>query len=259
MTRQLKAWSHNNRPRRSPRFTFLRDMAATRRPPKLDPNFGRHRPRSGFRLARDYLRRVRLLAALWPRFDVEVVGSDALVGLQTPFVFAVNEAGALDQQVLALALPRALRPTMRRPSKALSRGRNVVVFSAEPRGGRLVGEFADTAAELAKQHSVAVVPVGLVGSFRLADTLKLRLRNKPKVSVRFGAPVHVRARAIDEVTDEIQIRVEHLVGEGELSWWDVERRRRDNPTTPVEGVARWRRLWDQAEPKPGSARRRIWR
>lgn len=259
MTRQLKSWARSHKPRRGPKLTLLNDLAVMglRRPPQQTSQ--PRRSRSSLRLARDYARRIRVLAALWPRFDVEVVGGDALVGLETPFVLAVNEAGTLDQQVLALALPRGLRPTTRRPSRALSKGRNVVVFSSEPCGERLVGEFDFTAAELAKQHSVAVVPVGLVGSFRLADTLKLRLRNKPKVSVRFGAPMHVTTRSIDDVTDEVQARVEHLVGEGELSWWDVERRRTSGDEPAAQPVARWRRLWDQAEPRGEAARRRIWR
>lgn len=259
MSRQLKAWARSHKPRRGPRITLLNDIATMGIRGKTQKTSQPRRSGGSLRLARDYVRRIRLLAALWPRFDIEVVGSDALVGLETPFVLAVNEAGTLDQQVLALALPRGLRPVTRGPSKALIKGRNVVVFSGEPCGGRLVGEFDDTAAELAKQHLVAIVPVGLVGSFRLADTLKLRLRNKPKVSVRFGAPVHVRARSIDEVTDEVQTRVEHLVGEGELSWWDVERRREGGPSTASARVPKWRRLWDQADVKRGTDHRRIWR
>ncbi|WP_297740494.1 hypothetical protein [uncultured Tessaracoccus sp.] len=259
MTRQLKSWARSHKPRRGPKITLFSDLATMGFRRQAPQTSQPRRTGNNLRLARDYARRIRVLAALWPRFDVEVVGGDALVGLETPFVLAVNEAGTLDQQVLALALPRALRPTTRRPSHALSKGRNVVVFSGEPIGERLVGEFDVTAAELAKQHSIAIVPVGLVGSFRLADTLKLRLRNKPKVSVRFGAPVHVATRSIDDVTDEVQARVEHLVGEGELSWWDVERRRTSGDAPASPRAAKWRRLWDQAEPRNDGARRRIWR
>src|SRR5690606_34360853 len=136
----------------------------------------------------------------------------------------------------------------------------VVTFSNEPSGGRLVGEFSMVAAELAAQHSVAIVPVGIVGGFRLSDTLKLRLNRKPKVSVRFGAPSYVRTLGIEEVTQEIQARVEFLVGEGELSWWEVERRRLGGPDGSPAAMPRWRRLWEQAAPRPAAeGRRRIWR
>lgn len=199
------------------------------------------------------------LAQLLAPFRIETVGRDALVGLEAPFVLAVNEAGRLDQQILALALPRRLRPALRRPSSALSRGRNVVVFSNDPEAGRSVGEFDTTAAELAAQHGVPVVPVGIVGSYRLPDTLQLKLTTRPLVSVRFGSPVRARNRSLEEVTEELQSRVEHLVGEGTLSWWEVERRRGGAPADDAPPRARWIRLWQQGAPRAEARARRIWR
>lgn len=197
-------------------------------------------------------------ALLRLRLDVELVGADALTGLDQPLIFAANEQGSLDYQLLRSALPPRLRPTVVRPSRALARGRNVVLFTDDPESGRLVGEFSTVPAELANQHGVAMVPVGLVGTFSLKRVLKLALRTKPKVSIRFGAPIYLRGRSIADATTELQSRVEQLVHEGELTWWTVERRRDGATPAPLEKAARWRRLWDQTAPKPDE-KPRIWR
>ena len=106
MTRQLKSWARSQKPRRGPKLTLFHDLATMglRRNPQQTSQPRRNS--SSLRLARDYARRIRVLAALWPRFDVEVVGGDALVGLGTPFVFAVNEAGTLDHRHLCGQPPR---------------------------------------------------------------------------------------------------------------------------------------------------------
>ncbi|MFD0866813.1 hypothetical protein ACFQ06_13460, partial [Tessaracoccus lubricantis] len=245
-----------------PRLTLLADAARllktlpTRRPTGAPPQ-----ERTGLELAgRMQLPQGHLrLSLLSLRFDIEFVGLDTLNGLRQPLVFAANEQGVLDYQVLRMALPSRLRPTNVGLSRALVRGHNVVAFTDEPRHGRLVGDFSTVAAELANQHNVAIVPVGLAGTFKLKDILKLPLTTKPKVSIRFGTPIYVRGRSLAEATAELQDRVEQLVHEGDLSWWTVERRRQGHgelaAPTPTP---RWRRLWDQTAPKPED-RNRIWR
>ncbi|NLE97297.1 MAG: hypothetical protein GX596_04835 [Propionibacterium sp.] len=261
MSREFKSWASDAKRRRGPRITLVSDALRffgrrMRRPAGAPPEVAQPTNRLGWQ----QLRALNLAGLFAPRVDLEVVGSDALVGLDTPFIFAANEAGRLDHQLLRIALPRRLRPGARRLSRALAKRHNIVVFSADPHGGRLVGEFDTVAAELAKQHSVAVVPVGIVGTFRLSQTLKLRLVRKPKVSVRFGAPIYARGQSIEDVTREVQARVEHLVNEGELSWWEVERRRLGGPDDSPATMPRWRRLWEQAAPRPSEPqRRRIWR
>lgn len=260
MSRSLKSWADDGKPRRGPRFTFFRDLATMWRPgvrrPTGVPPKEEQAPR---RLSWQQLGAINFAQMFATQIDLSTVGRDALVGLERPFIFAVNEAGPLDHRLLSIALPRRLRPRSRSLSRALSQGRNVVVFSQEPVGGRVVGEFDTTAAELARQHSVAIVPVGIIGSFRLADTLKLPLNRKPKVSVSFGSPIHIGARSLDDTTREVQARVEHLVGEGELSWWEVEQRRLGGPDVEHTSMPRWRRLWEQAAVRPKPSRRRIWR
>ena len=78
------------------------------------------------------------------------------------------------------------------------------------------------------------------------------------MSIRFGAPIYLRGVTLTEATAELQARVEHLVNEGELTWWTVERRRSAAPApVPDATTARWQRLWAQAAPKP-LTKPRIW-
>ncbi|NHB86024.1 hypothetical protein G7085_19830 [Tessaracoccus sp. HDW20] len=263
MSRELPSWAQSRRRRRRPRLTLHTDLlgglkGALRRgrpagsPPRpvVGRELGSRAERPGRHLT------LRLLSL---RFDIELVGDDSLTGLRRPFVLAANEQGAIDYQLLRMALPSRLRPTNITPSRSLARGHNVVIFTDEPLAGRQVGEFSDVAAGIAGQHNVAVVPVGLVGTFKLKELLKLPLRARPKVSIRFGAPLYPRGRGLEESTAELQRRVEQLVHEGDLSWWAVERRRAEGPAVPAtDPVPRWRRLWDQAAPTR-EARPRIWR
>lgn len=192
------------------------------------------------------------------RVDFEVVGADALTGVQTPFVLGVNHCGQLGYQVLRMALPRRLRPVLQGPSRALGRRKNAVVMSQHPSGGRLVGEFDSEAAALASQHNVALIPVGVVGTIGLREILRLALRTKPKVSIRFGAPIYLRGRSLGEATGVLQARVERLVAEGDLSWWEVERRRGTDVAEEPEAAPRWRRLWRQGAPRTEEKGSRIW-
>lgn len=262
MTRTLPSWAQPRTGRPRPRLTLPRDLAqaVTGLVPRPRPASAPPRERA----SRELGLRAKLtgrhlsLRLMSLRFDIEIVGAGNLDGVRQPLVFAANEQGVLDYQLLRLALPGRLRPTMIAPSRALARGRNVVVFTDEPLAGRIVGEFSDVAAGLANQHNVAIVPVGLVGTFKLKDILKLPLTRRPKVSIRFGAPIYVRGRHLAEATARTQESVEQLVLEGDLTWWTVERRRQSGQT-PAAGrpAPRWRRLWDQAAPDT-TPRGRIW-
>lgn len=265
MTRPLPSWAQPRRDRRRPRVTWPGDAAAALaqtlrhpRPAGAPPRPAVERPQLSLRASLSGTHLLRRLLSL--RLSVELVSPDALAGLQQPVIFAANEQGALDYQILQWSLPPRLRPTMIAPSRALARGRNVVVFADEPRGGRLVGEFSTVPADLANQHGAPIVPVGVVGTFKLKNILKLALRTRPKVSIRFGAPIYSRGRSLAEATAELQARVEELVHEGDLSWWTVQRRRPGAVTTAPDAATapRWRRLWDQAAPT-GATESRIWR
>ncbi|MFT3886854.1 MAG: hypothetical protein QM713_01635 [Arachnia sp.] len=262
MTRTLPSWAQARRGKPRPALTLPGDLVQAARGVLLHQRPAGAPPKP--RVARDLGLRTKLtgrhlsLRLMSLRFDIEIVGAGNLDGVRQPLVFAANEQGVLDYQLLRLALPSRLRPTMIAPSRALARGRNVVVFTDEPAAGRIVGEFSTVAAGLANQHNVAIVPVGLVGTFKLKDILKLPVTTRPKVSIRFGAPIYVRGRHLAEATARTQESVEQLVLEGDLTWWTVERRRVEG-LAPVAGrpAPRWRRLWDQAAPT-GSDRGRIW-
>lgn len=262
MSRELSSWAQGRSGKSKPKVTWPKDLggalrAAVRR---WKPAGAPPKPSGESSVTRTEVSgRHTMLRLLGLRLNVELVGADTLTGLSQPVIFAANEQGALDDQILRMALPARLRPANIGLSRRLARGRNVVIFSEEPTSGRLVGEFSTVPADLANQYNVAIVPVGLVGTFKLKDILKLSLRTKPKVSIRFGAPIYVRGRSLTDATAELQDRVEQLVYEGDLSWWTVERRRRGTEdVTPSQPAARWRRLWVQAAPNE-EPRTRIWR
>ena len=199
-----------------------------------------------------------LLELVTWRIDYQVVGLDALAGLQAPVIFAVNEAGALDWQVLRAVLPAGLRARIRNPSRELARGNSVVLFTGNPVVEGEVGEFSPLAAQLGSQYNVPIVPVAVVGTFKLNEVLGLALKHKPHVSVRFGSPIYVRGRSLEEATGEVQSAVGQLFRTGDLSWWTVQHGRGSNAPIP-QPMPRWRRLWEQTAPRRTRSRRRIWR
>lgn len=263
MSRRLVCWAKPNMRRARPSITWPSDMLAFA-PSLLAPRGWRPggappRDQSGKqRLVWADLRRTPdLLKVLAWRLDYQVVGLDALRGLQAPVILAVNEVGAIDWQVLRPVLPAALRTTTHNPSRSLARGISVAMFSGTPVVEGEVGEFSPVLAELAHQHNVPIVPVALVGTFKLNEVLGLALREKPRVSVRFGAPVYVRGRGIAQATAEVQAAVEQLFRTGELTWWNVQRHA-SAAASKAETMPRWRRLWLQTAPRPVRSRRMIW-
>lgn len=264
MTRQLESWAQEGRGRPKLRVTWFSDVLGFagslfglrhKRPEGAPPKAPTRRLRLGLA---DLQKTPNLLQLLTWRLDYQVAGLDALSGLQPPVIFAVNEAGVLDWQVLRAVLPSGLRATIRTPSKSLARGLSVVLFTEDPVVDGEVGEFTPLAAQLASQYNVPIVPVALVGTFKLNEVLGLALQNKPHVSVRFGSPIYVRGRSLAEATGELQSAVGQLFHTGDLSWWTVQHRRaQDQPA--VESMPRWRRLWQQTAPRAARSRRRIWR
>ncbi|QNP56720.1 hypothetical protein [Tessaracoccus defluvii] len=124
MSRKLPSWAQSRSGRQRPSLTLPGDLvvqagaALRRRRPRNAPAPVPVSREVGLRayLAGRHLT-LRLLSL---RFDIELVGADALTGLRHPFVFGANEQGVLDYQILRLALPSRLRPTMIAPSRALA-------------------------------------------------------------------------------------------------------------------------------------------
>ncbi len=263
MTRDLSPWARTSQTSNRPRLTWAGDMAGfagtlfglrTRTPSGAPPRAAEHR----YRLSTSDLRRIPdIFNKLAWRVDYRVMGIDALTGLEAPVIFAANEQGALDWQVLKLVLPPRLRTTHRRLSRALSHGRSVAVFTDDPLVADQVGDFTTAAADLATQYSIPIVPVALGGTFKLKEILRLTLQSKPRVWVCFGAPIYVHGRSLTETTAEVQAAVGELYRSEQLSWWAVQRGAAA-PACRVEPMPRWRRLWGQTAPRQ-QQRRDLWR
>ncbi len=262
MKRRLRTWASASTLSTRPRLTWPGDMLGfagtlfglrTRRPRSAPPRDDEPR----HRLSRSDIRRIPdVFNMLSWRVEHQVMGIDALTGLQDPIIFAVNEQGALDWQVLRLVLPPRLRTTHRRLSHALAQGRSVAVFTDDPLVPDQVGEFTTAAADLASQYGVPIVPVALGGTFKLKEILRLALKSKPRVWVSFGAPIYIHGRSLAETTAEVQAAVGELFRAEEQSWW-TRQRGAPAPAGRAEAMPRWRRLWGQTSPRP-QPRARLW-
>lgn len=263
MTRDLSSWARPSRTSNRFRLTWPGDIAGF-----AGSLFGlrTHTPRNAppraiedrHRLSASDLRRIPdIFNNLAWRVDYQVVGIDALTGLQAPVIFAVNEQGALDWQVLKLVLPPRLRTTHRRLSRALAQGRSVAVFTEDPMVADEVGDFTTVAADLATQYSIPIVPVALGGTFKLKEILRLALQSKPRVWVYFGAPIYAHGRSLTEATGEVQAAVGELFRSEQLSWWAVQRGS-SAPACKADPMPRWRRLWGQTASRQ-QEKRRLWR
>lgn len=262
MTRDLSTGAPQSRQHQRRQLTWLGDMAGfastmfglrTRRPSDAPPP----PPERRSRLSASELRRIPdIFNKLAWRLDYQLMGQDALTGLEAPVIFAVNEQGALDWQVLKLVLPPSLRTTHRRLSRALTNRRSVAIFTDDPLVADTVGDFTTVAADLATQYSIPIVPVAMGGTFKLKEILRLSLKSKPRVWICFGAPIYVHGRTLQETTAEVQAAVGELFRSEQLSWWEVQRGA-TAPARQADPMPRWRRLWGQTAP-PAQSRRHLW-
>lgn len=262
MTRDLSTGAARATSTRRTRLTWPADMAGfasslfglrTRTPGNAPPPS----PERRSRLSASELRRIPdIFNKLAWRLDYQLMGRDALTGLEAPVIFAVNEQGVLDWQVLKLVLPPSLRTTHRRLSRALTNGRSIAIFTDDPLVADTVGDFTTVAADLATQYSIPVVPVAMGGTFKLKEILRLSLKSKPRVWICFGSPIYVHGRSLVETTAEVQAAVGELYRSERLSWWEVQRGA-TAPQRQAEPMPRWRRLWGQTAPPPQS-RRQLW-
>lgn len=263
MSRRLSPWTLEQRRRRRARLTWPGDMARFARTgfgvfagrPATAPDPPLSRP------ARLTLQELPLapgvLDLLAYRFQYQVGGIDALEGLEAPVVLAATEQGVMDWPVLRSILPKRLRTRHRNLQRALAAGRSVVVFSRGAVVDGAVGEFSTRAAELANQHNVPIVPVAILGTFKLKEVLRLPLRSRPRISIRFGTPIWVRGQSIAQATAVLQATVGELSSRGELSWWAGKQRIANQVTPQVHPQPRWRRLWEQTALRQ-RAPRKIW-
>jgi 1-acyl-sn-glycerol-3-phosphate acyltransferase len=236
------------------------------------------------RAARRALHAVALKPLLHAGVRLDVGGIEEVTGLAGPAVIVANHASRLDPALLLEALPVELR--MRTgiaagsgvdlveavwragdsAAEVLRAGWSVVVFGEDvPSADGYPGEFRAAGAELAIEHRVPVLPVGIRGSFAAVPRGRAwRRRGRTRVSVRFGGPLSARAdESAAAFTERIAGAVRQLIVEDETTWWQSRRAAvpshgRSEPPPPGS----WRRIWEQSQsPEAGGQvkRPKIWR
>jgi 1-acyl-sn-glycerol-3-phosphate acyltransferase len=228
---------------------------------------------------------------LWSQIDPQVSGHDNLVGVEGPVIFTANHSSHLDAPLILCSLPPAWRrktlvtaaadyffdawwratgtalafgtvPLDRRattasssstPRDLLDAGWNLLIFPEGTRSpdGQL-GPFKSGTARLAMSAGVPIVPIGLSGAFAAMPRGRgWPVKGRPKVSVRFGAPLRLRPdENAKQLTDRIRRSVTQLRTEDAATWWESLQA----PATPVptdgSGTepARWRRVWEATAP-----------
>jgi len=130
----------------------------------------------------------------------------------------------------------------------LAKGWSVVIF---PEGTRSSDGFArpfgPSAARLAIDCSVPVVPVGVLGTYAAMPRGSYwPVPGRPRVSVRYGSPIMPRPDAtVTEFGARIADAVKQLLAEDASTWWQTERGLAEVPEPPA---ASWRRIWQQSDP-----------
>jgi 1-acyl-sn-glycerol-3-phosphate acyltransferase len=133
-------------------------------------------------------------------------------------------------------------------AKLLAKGWSVVIF---PEGTRssdgFVRPFGPSAARLAIDCSVPVVPVGVLGTYAAMPRGSYwPLPGRPRVSVRYGSPIMPRCEeTVTEFGGRIADAVKQLLAEDASTWWQTERGLAEVPEPPA---ASWRRIWQQSDP-----------
>src|SRR5215216_6751128 len=133
------------------------------------------------------------------------------------------------------------------PAKLLVKGWSVVIF---PEGTRsndgFVRPFRLSAAQLAVDCQVPVVPVGILGTYAAMPRGSYwPVPGRPRVSVRYGTPILLRSdETVDEFGAKIVDAVRQLLAEDAATWWKTKRGLADAPEPPA---ASWRRIWQQSD------------
>jgi 1-acyl-sn-glycerol-3-phosphate acyltransferase len=134
------------------------------------------------------------------------------------------------------------------PAKLLAKGWTVVIF---PEGTRssdgFLRPFRLSAAELAIECQVPVVPVGILGTYAAMPRGSYwPVPGRPRVAARYGMPMMPRAgEAANEFGTKIADAVKQLLAEDAATWWKTQRGLAVAPEPPS---ASWRRIWQQSDP-----------
>lgn len=255
--------------------------------------------RPAARAARAAIQRSALAPLIRFECDVRVHGLDVLEGMSPPVIFIANHTSHLDAPLVVTSLPDGWRErsavgaaadyffdvwwraaatslafnafpveragahrSTRLARQLLEDGWNLIVF---PEGTRSrdgwTGEFRLGAARLAVDKGVAVVPIGIRGSYQAMPRGKgWPARGRLPVHVRFGRPIRP-AGGEDAGSFNARLRAALAVtlDEDRTTWWDAIRREARGEVASSAGpeAARWRRVWEASRPlaRPG---RRAW-
>lgn len=161
--------------------------------------------------------------------------------------------------------------TQRAAEKLLRADRSVLLFGEGARSADgFPGKFTTDAATTALRTGVAVIPVGIRGSYAAMPRGRSwplggtgwADRNRSRVSVRFGPALTAEpGESAEQLTDRISAAVRRLIAEDVTTWWQSQR----DPQAvagqePPSGS--WRRIWAQSRsPRAGNtvSRPKIWR
>jgi 1-acyl-sn-glycerol-3-phosphate acyltransferase len=236
------------------------------------------------RVLREFVQVVGVKNVMRNELAVEVYGLNELRQLDGPALIVPNHASHLDTAVLLSTLPANRRrrtavgiasdyffdsPVRTSASaiafnafpiedgdgalastagKLLGKGWSVVIF---PEGTRssdgFLRPFRLSAAQLAIECQVPVVPVGILGTYAAMPRGSYwPVPGRPRVSVRYGAPIvsHPSERA-GELGARIADAVRQLLAEDAATWWKIQRGLAEVPDPPA---ANWRRIWQQSDP-----------
>jgi 1-acyl-sn-glycerol-3-phosphate acyltransferase len=134
------------------------------------------------------------------------------------------------------------------PAELLAKGWSVVLF---PEGSRssdgFVRPFRSSAAQLAVECQVPVVPVGIRGTYAAMPRGSYwPVPGRPRVSVRYGLPMMARSdETVDGFSAKIAEAVQELLAEDAATWWKTQRGLAEVLEPPA---ASWRRIWQQSDP-----------
>ncbi|HEX5906454.1 MAG TPA: lysophospholipid acyltransferase family protein [Propionibacteriaceae bacterium] len=248
------------------------------------------------RALREFVQVIGVKNVMRRELSVEVYGVDELRQLEGAALIVANHASHLDTAVLLSTLPTKRRRrtavgvasgyffdsslragasaiafntfpieqdgAVTTPAKLLAKGWSVVLF---PEGSRsrdgFVGPFQIYAAEIAVNARVAVIPVGILGTYAAMPRGSNRpVPGRPRVSVRYGPSIISGSdETAGEFAPKIFDAVKKLLAEDAATWWKAQQGVADVPEPPASS---WRRIWQQSDPpvkggKPPAEK--IWR
>lgn len=245
------------------------------------------------RVARTILQQYALGPLVAAEVSPSVSGLAVLERLSPPVIFVANHSSHLDAPLVLTSLPARWRDRTatgaaadyffdvwwRAAATALifnafpveragGRGRarhlardllenrwNILMF---PEGTRShdgwIRPFRLGAARLATETGVAVVPIGIRGSFQAMPRGRgWPAKGRPPVRLRIGDPIRpLPAEDAAAFNERVRAALAVTLDEDQSTWWEATRRAARGASLDPGGppAARWRRQWEASRPLP---------